>query len=75
MTPSQTICYCSSREGACGRPLDLCSDCAGWLRANSVRIANAWAWTVNHPRVHVDFGGEAAELNDLGVYMARRFLA
>ena len=58
----------------CGGLLASCADCRGWLVANSVRIANAWAWTVNHPRVHVDFGGEAAELNDLGCYLARRLL-
>jgi len=65
--PTGTLCRC-------GHLLECCADCRGWLVANSPRIANAWAWTINHPRVHIDFGGEAAELNDLGVYMARRLL-
>jgi hypothetical protein len=75
---SLTLCYCSSREGADGRPLALCSDCVGWLRENSPRIAQHWAWWLQFGHLNaytVGLTGKAdgAELNALGVYMARRF--
>jgi hypothetical protein len=71
----QTLCYCSSREGADRRPLALCSDCQGWLAEHSARIEAGWRWYVNHLG-HLparQLSADSAELNHLGVYMARRF--
>jgi hypothetical protein len=77
--PSATTCYCSAREGAIGRPLDLCADDMAWMRANSPRIAHAWRFVFyvwSHPWMALtdQTDADAMEENRLGFFLARRFL-
>lgn len=63
----------------CGHLLAACADCRGWMEANGARIATAMEWwfiraVECHIDVGVTWGADAAEQEDLGVYMARRFL-
>lgn len=69
----------------CGHLLAACADCRGWLVDHSPRIEGAWRWFVNHlcwTSIYAEGGmqryaraADLAEENDLGVYLARRFLA
>lgn len=74
-----TLCYCSSRRYSFVIPIHMCADCRGWWAENGQRIEAGWRWYVSR----VCFGvyavagtryADVAEQNDLGVYLARRFL-
>lgn len=67
----------------CGHLLAACADCRGWLVDHSPRIVSSWRWFVDH----LCWSGadwlarsdaraaDLAEEHNLGVYLARRFLA
>jgi hypothetical protein len=72
IAPDQTRCRC-------GVLLASCADCRGWLIDNSPRIALGWEWWfIRTIERGFDIAGtqiaDTAELEDLGVYLARRFL-